>query len=128
MTKSGVVFGGLYGFLAVALGAFAAHGLQATASERALHAVDTGAHYALVHAVALLALAAFGDRLGRLGVLASWAFVIGVALFSGSLWLFGLTEFRTAVMPLPLITPMGGVALLIGWALVLVAGFRSVKQ
>jgi len=128
MTKTWVTVAGLYGFLAVAFGAFAAHGLQGAVSERALHAVQTGAAYGLAHAVALFALAALGPRAGRWGRWAGWAFTVGIALFSGSLFLFGLTDFRTAVGLLPLITPLGGLLLLAGWALVLAAGLAAARD
>jgi len=128
MTKSWTIIAGAYGFIAVALGAFAAHGLQDAVSERSLNAVHTGAAYALTHAVALLALAAIGARSGRLITFAGWAFTVGVALFSGSLFVFGLTDFSTAIGPLPLITPLGGVLLLIGWALVFAAGLAGARR
>ena len=128
MTKSWTVIAGAFGFLAVALGAFAAHGLQDAVSERALHAVQTGAGYALAHAVALLALAAAGNRGGRLLRYAGWAFTLGVACFSGSLFILGLTDFAAAIGPLPLITPLGGVLLLIGWALVFMDGLAGARS
>lgn len=128
MTKSWTVIAGAYGFLAVAFGAFAAHGLQDAVSERALHAVQTGAAYALAHAVALLALSAAGDRGGPLLRYAGWAFTLGVACFSGSLFALGLTDFAAAVGPLSLITPLGGLLLLIGWALVFAAGLAGARR
>ena len=121
MTRLGLAAGALYGFGAVALGAFAAHGLQATASERALNAVETGAAYGLAHGLVLVVLAALGSRLGRLGTFATWAFILGGALFSGSLYVFGLTEITGHLW----ITPVGGVLLLIGWALVFAAALRG---
>lgn len=128
MTKSWTIIAGAYGFIAVTLGAFAAHGLQDAASEQALHAVQTGAAYALAHAVALLALAAMDARAGRLIKFAGWAFTLGVALFSGSLFVFGLTDFSTAVGPLPLITPLGGVLLLAGWFCIFGAGLAGTRR
>ena len=128
MTKSWTIIAGAYGFLAVAFGAFAAHGLQDAVSERSLHAVQTGAAYALAHAVALLALAAIGARRGRMITFAGWAFTLGVTLFSGSLFVFGLTDFRTAAGPLPLITPLGGVLLLAGWLCVFGAGLAGARR
>ncbi len=122
MTRKWIIAAGAYGFLAVAIGAFATHGLEA--SERALAAIDTGADYALLHAAVLLGLAALGERLGRLGALAGWAFVIGVALFAGSLFVFGLTGFTGHLW----ITPLGGGALLAGWALVFAAGLVKVRS
>ncbi len=119
MKRKWIIAAGAYGFIGVGIGAFAAHGLEA--SERALAAIDTGADYALLHAAVLLGLAALGGRAGRLGSLAGWAFVVGVALFSGSLFVFGLTEFTGHLW----ITPIGGISLLTGWALVLAAGLKQ---
>ena len=95
-------------FLAVALGAFAAHGLKARLSPEMMAVFETGVRYHVYHALALLALgAARGpDRAG-------WCFVAGIALFSGSLYLLALTGERR----LGMITPIGGVLFLAGWAI-----------
>jgi len=111
--KFWLMMAALNGFIAVAAGAFAAHGLDGRVDARALAAFDTGARYHMFHALALLAVA----WLASLGALpattvAGWAFVLGILLFSGSLYYYGLTEARTLVM----LTPLGGVAFLAGWA------------
>ncbi len=95
-------------FLAVALGAFAAHGLKARLSPEMLGIFETGVRYHAYHALALLALgAARGpDRAG-------WCFVAGIAVFSGSLYLLALTGEKR----LGMITPIGGVLFLAGWVL-----------
>jgi uncharacterized membrane protein YgdD (TMEM256/DUF423 family) len=101
------------GFLAVALGAFAAHGLSGRIDAHALQTFDTAARYQMYHALAI-GLAAFCRR-GAAASLASWAacfFLAGIVLFSGSLYLFALTGFR----PLAFVTPFGGLAFLTGWA------------
>jgi len=122
MSKAWVILAGLYGFVSVAFGAFAAHALAEIASTRALDAVHTGASYGLVHAAALLALGLWAPE-GRMFKLAGWAFAIGVALFSGSLFIFGVTEMTAHLW----ITPVGGVLLLSGWALVVAAGLAALK-
>ena len=122
MRSKWIIASGVYGFLAVVFGAFAVHGLEA--SERALAAIETGANYALLHAAALLGLAALGDRGGRFAALAGWAFVLGVALFSGSLFVYGMTDFTAHLW----ITPIGGASLLAGWALVLIAGLAMARS
>ena len=95
-------------FLAVALGAFAAHGLKARLALEMLAVFETGVRYHVYHALALLALgAARGpDRAG-------WCFVAGIAVFSGSLYLLALTGEKR----LGMITPIGGVLFLAGWVL-----------
>ncbi|MGQ5523462.1 DUF423 domain-containing protein [Chitinimonas sp. PSY-7] len=107
----------------VALGAFAAHGLQATLSPAHLTVFQTGVHYQFIHSLALLVLAGYSERLGRLGQWAANAFVAGVVLFSGSLYLLTLT----ATPKLGMITPLGGLAFLFGWGCLFVAGWRKVS-
>ena len=100
---------GIAGALGVALGAFGAHGLKRVVDDPHLLEVwDTGARYHLVHAVALLALAALPNPSPWTARL--WA--AGVVVFSGSLYLLALTNQRW----LGAITPLGGALLIAGWA------------
>lgn len=99
------------GFLAVAMGAFGAHALRERIDPSLMRVYQTGAHYHLVHAVALLALALYG-RHARIRVsIPAWAFVIGITLFSGSLYGMAIT----GATRLGMITPLGGLCLLAGW-------------
>lgn len=108
----------LVGFVAVAGGAFGAHGLRALVDAEALGWWETGAHYALGHAPALVAVAWLADRSpGRATRVAGVAFSLGVLVFTGSLWVMTLTGIRW----LGAITPIGGVSLLVGWGAVAVA-------
>jgi uncharacterized membrane protein YgdD (TMEM256/DUF423 family) len=107
-----VALGAVNGFLAVAFGAFAAHGLEARLSPRRLEVFQTGVDYQALHAVALLVvgiLAAGGA--GAALRTAGWAFTLGILLFSGSLYLLVLTDTPA----LGMITPIGGTAFLVGW-------------
>jgi uncharacterized membrane protein YgdD (TMEM256/DUF423 family) len=98
--------------IAVALGAFAAHGLRARLTPELLNTFETGARYQMYHALGLLAVAwACGRWPGAAAVLAGWLFVAGTIVFSGSLYLLGLGGPRW----LGAITPFGGLAFLIGW-------------
>lgn len=99
--------GALLAALAVLLGAFGAHGLEDRVSEARLDTWATATHYHLVHAVALLVLAAH-PRPPRL---AARLLLAGIALFSGSLYLLVLTD--TPV--LGAITPLGGLCFIGGW-------------
>lgn len=118
--KLWLTIGALSGFLSVALGAFAAHGLQARVGPAELAVFETGARYQMYHALALLAVAwVAAQGGGSFASVAGWAFVAGTILFSGSLYYLGLTGSRALVM----ITPMGGVAFLIGWLSLAVAGW-----
>lgn len=126
MSRILVILSGLLGFSAVALGAFGAHGLRsrleaAPNGPERLEWWTTAAHYHLTHALAI-AVAAWLVQRGATGpaTVAGWSFVAGVALFSGSLYVMTLTgQTRLAV-----ITPFGGLLLLVGWAAVVVAGVR----
>jgi len=102
------------GFLGVALGAFGAHGLRERLSPTMLEVYRTGVLYHLLHAVALLAVALGADRLARPRAVAT-LFTAGVALFSGSLYALALTGARA----LGVVTPVGGLLLMAGWATLL---------
>jgi uncharacterized membrane protein YgdD (TMEM256/DUF423 family) len=102
------------GFLAVALGAFAVHGLSGRVDAHALQIFETAGRYHMYHALAI-GLAAFCRR-GAAASLATWAasfFLAGIVLFSGSLYLLALTGFRA----LAFVTPFGGLAFLVGWVI-----------
>ena len=115
------------GFLGVALGAFGAHGLKGSLADSAdavqrLGWWQTASHYHLVHALALGILASWAARgTGRTLLLAGGAMVAGIVLFSGSLYAMALTG-QTG---LGMITPLGGLAFLIGWGAVLVNAVRQ---
>ena len=132
--------GAILGGLAVALGAFAAHGLdpvlksvyaesdkrtiagmEVPATWKYLQDFKTAAEYQLTHSLALLAvglLARDGSRKSL--TVAGWSFLGGIALFSGSLYVLAVTGIRI----LGAITPLGGVLFLIGWSSLAVAAMR----
>lgn len=105
------------GFLAVALGAFGAHGLKNRLADlpdvaRRLAWWDTASHYHLLHALALGMLALAVDHVSKLWVgRAGVAMLVGMSLFSGSLYVMTVT----GVTALGAVTPLGGLGLLIGW-------------
>lgn len=108
---------GTSGFLAVALGAFGAHGLKARLADVADGAKrlgwwETAAHYHLMHALAL-GLVAFVIARAPAARFAGVAFLLGTLLFAGSLYLMALGGPRW----LGAITPLGGLSLLAGWAI-----------
>ena len=104
--------GALSAALAVALGAFAAHGLRSRVSPDALQVFETGARYHMYHALALLAVAwAVARWPSAWTSAAGWFFVAGTVLFSGSLYLLAVTGVRA----LGAITPLGGLAFILGW-------------
>jgi uncharacterized membrane protein YgdD (TMEM256/DUF423 family) len=104
--------GSVSAFIAVALGAFAAHGLKSRLEPALLAAFETGVRYQMYHALALLAVAWACTRWPGTAVNASgWLFVAGTVLFSGSLYALSLTGVRW----LGAMTPVGGIAFLAGW-------------
>ncbi len=113
MIRAWLAAAALGGLLSVAAGALAAH--FAAGNARAAELLRTGALYGMVHAAALLAVAALAERNNRPSLaltIAGWSFAAGIFLFSFSLYGLALSGFRWPA----LITPFGGVALLIGWA------------
>lgn len=112
MERLFLVLGSLAAFLAVALGAFGAHGLKNRLSPEMLAVFEVGVRYQLCHALALLAVAWAVSRWPGPWVTASgWLFVAGIVVFSGSLYVLSLTGIRW----LGAITPIGGLAFLAGW-------------
>ncbi|QEH37785.1 hypothetical protein OJF2_63760 [Aquisphaera giovannonii] len=122
-----VQVGAAWGFLAVAMGAFGAHGLKGRLEETGqLANFQTGAQYHMYSALAIVAvgLLALSGRSGAAASASGWAFLLGSAIFSGSLYLLGVTGLRW----LGAITPIGGVLLLAGWvALAVAAGSPQAK-
>lgn len=114
--------GATFGGLAVVLGAFGAHALRSTLGSDDLATFEIGVRYQMYHALALLAVAWAMTRweAGALAV-AGWAFVAGILVFSGSLYVLVLTGQRW----LGAVTPLGGVAFIVGWALLAWTALRS---
>jgi uncharacterized membrane protein YgdD (TMEM256/DUF423 family) len=118
VARRALMFAAVNGLLAVALGAFGAHGLQtrlATASDGAarLGWWETAAHYQLGHVVAFVLCAwLLSKRASRAAHVATTCFALGVIVFSGSLYLLALTGTKA----FGVVTPIGGLLLLSGWA------------
>jgi uncharacterized membrane protein YgdD (TMEM256/DUF423 family) len=121
MFRGFLMLAAFFGFTGVALGAFAAHGLKNSLSAEYLAIFHTGVMYQLVHTLALLAVALLAVQIpGRLMTWAGISFVVGMVLFSGSLYLLTMT----GVTRLGIITPFGGLAFLVGWLLLGLAAWR----
>ncbi|HUK64224.1 MAG TPA: DUF423 domain-containing protein [Dongiaceae bacterium] len=104
--------GAAAGFTAVAIGAFAAHGLKGRLPADLFDVFEVGARYHMYHALALLGVAWAVTRWpGGATTAAGWLFVAGIVLFSGSLYALAVSGIR----PLGAITPLGGVCFLAGW-------------
>jgi uncharacterized membrane protein YgdD (TMEM256/DUF423 family) len=110
--------------LAVAAGAFASHALKERLSDRALEIFETASRYQMYHALALLLVAVLLAQMAMPSSLlntAGYAFLVGIVLFSGSLYALSLSGVKW----LGAITPLGGVAFLIGWGCVAAAAWSS---
>jgi uncharacterized membrane protein YgdD (TMEM256/DUF423 family) len=127
MERLFLVLAAINGLAAVALGAFGAHGLKARLAAVADGAQrlawwDTAAHYHLTHALAIGLSAYLAARApGAAAHASGFCFLVGIILFSGSLYAMTLTGARA----LGAVTPLGGLLLLAGWAAVLIAALRS---
>jgi uncharacterized membrane protein YgdD (TMEM256/DUF423 family) len=120
MDKTFMFVAAVLGFVGVALGAFGAHGLKGRLSPEMLAVFETGVRYHMYHTLAILVTAVLIARLdGRAVTAAGWCFTAGIFLFSGSLYALALT----GVTMLGAVTPLGGLALLAGWACLAIAAF-----
>ena len=113
MSKLFLILASFNGFLAVSLGAFAAHALRARMSPELLNTFQTGVQYHMYHALALLGVALLTAQFpsATLPKAAGHLFMLGIILFSGSLYALSLSGVRW----LGAITPLGGVAFLAAW-------------
>ena len=116
---------GITGLIGIGLGAFGAHGLKDFLEEHGKTiAWNKAVLYHLIHLVALLALALGADRLSRKSfALIAWSWLIGIFLFSGSLYALSLTNLGIFGP----ITPFGGLAFLFGWSILIFTGYREAK-
>ena len=117
MTKSLVAAGAINAGLAVAAGAFAAHGLRERLEARSLEIFETAARYQMYHALAMLLCAVLVTSGART---AGWLFQAGIVVFSGSLYALALTDVKI----LGAITPLGGLAFLAGWVWLAISALR----
>ena len=120
IAKTAATIGALFAGLAVAAGAFGAHALRNRLEPRDLEIFETAARYQMYHGLALLITAWLLDRGITQAGLAAWGFTIGTLVFSGSLYLMVFTGMRW----LGAITPIGGVAMLAGWCVVILSARR----
>ncbi len=123
MVRIFMIIGSIFAGLGVAGGAFASHALKDRLSDRALDIFETGIKYQMYHSLALLLVALLLTRLENtpsslLG--AGYGFLVGILIFSGSLYALSLTGIKW----LGAITPIGGVAFLIGWGSLVITAWN----
>ncbi|MFZ2323542.1 MAG: DUF423 domain-containing protein [Ignavibacteriaceae bacterium] len=115
--KMWIIISAVSGFTAVAIGAFGAHGLKEKISSEMLEVYKTGVLYQLVHSVVLLVLSLNSFLKPKLP---SIFFLLGIILFSFSLYIYSTSGIRFFAM----ITPIGGLCFLIGWLLII---YKAIK-
>ncbi|MCD8435189.1 conserved membrane hypothetical protein [Tenacibaculum dicentrarchi] len=114
-----LISGALFGGLSVIFGAFGAHALKKILSEEQLNSFETGVKYQMYHAIVLLFI---GSYFSTPNALMSWAFIVGIILFSFSIYGLVLSDAKGKKMSfLGPITPIGGLLLVIGWIMLLIA-------
>jgi uncharacterized membrane protein YgdD (TMEM256/DUF423 family) len=120
--KTFIIIGAINAFLAVALGAFGAHGLEGRVEQKYLEIWKTGVTYQMFHATGLLIVGVLLGRLSANALLSwsGWMMVIGIILFSGSLYVMTLTKISI----LGAITPLGGLSFLAAWILIVVVAVK----
>jgi uncharacterized membrane protein YgdD (TMEM256/DUF423 family) len=129
MHKNYLIAGAIFSGLAVALGAFGAHGLESiTSDEKILHSFQTAVQYQMYHGLALLAVALIFEKFSNKWI--QWAgrcFIIGILLFSGSLYLLSFLKIEgsNAVKFAGPITPLGGIFFIAGWIFLLAGVLRK---
>ncbi|ALS21862.1 MULTISPECIES: DUF423 domain-containing protein [Paenibacillus] len=117
--KTLIMLGSLNMFIAVALGAFGAHALKKRLSEDMMKVYQTGIQYHIAHALGLLLLGPISESVenSSLVIMAGYVLFAGIFLFSGSLYALSLSGVRK----LGAITPLGGLAFLAGWIILMIA-------
>jgi uncharacterized membrane protein YgdD (TMEM256/DUF423 family) len=117
-----IILGAINAFLSVALGAFGAHGLEGKLEPKYLETWKTGVTYQMFHATGILIVGVLLGKLPANALLSwsGWLMVIGIILFSGSLYVLSITKISI----LGAITPLGGVAFLAAWILMIVAAVK----
>ena len=117
-----IILGALNAFLSVALGAFGAHGLEKMVEPKYLETWNTGVQYQMFHAGGLLIIGVLLSKLPGNALLSwsGWFMLIGIIIFSGSLYVLVLTKIGV----LGAITPIGGVSFLVAWVLLIIAAVK----
>jgi len=128
MNRNFLVIAALLGALTVAIGAFGAHGLKQVVSPESLGVFETAVRYQFYHVFALLAVAIlFKENPGKLLLWSGYLFIIGIILFSGSLYLliFLKAANKVGMEGIGIITPFGGLFFISGWFLMAISFLKK---
>lgn len=130
MNRTLLIIAGSLGAAAVGIGAFGAHGLNPLLSVKNIAIYQTGVSYHFYHVLAILACVALspGKQQGAWLNRAAWSFIVGIGLFSGSLYVLSCREILhlppVAIAVLGSLTPMGGLGFIVGWLCMVIHAFR----
>ena len=120
MDKKGIIISSVFGFFFVALSAFGAHALESILiANQKTSTYDTASLYLIIHTLVIF-ICSFHKTKLKYYHLSLWTWVIGIILFSGSLYTLSLT----GINKLGMITPFGGVSFLIGWIFLIISGLK----
>jgi uncharacterized membrane protein YgdD (TMEM256/DUF423 family) len=120
MNHLAIIFGAIFGFLAILLGAFGAHLLQKKLSKEQLQSFETGVKYQMYHAIVLLVLGFHLNTEVTVDKYIIYSFIIGVVLFSFSIYGLVISSANNRKLKfLGPITPLGGLFLALGWGLLI---------
>ncbi|MCC8360960.1 DUF423 domain-containing protein [Salinimicrobium sediminilitoris] len=129
MNKSLLIWGAIFGIIAIVLGAFAAHGLKPILSVEKMQTFETGVRYQMYHALFLLFLGGLPVASEKVKRICFYLTLFGVFFFSGSIYLLAtnsLTSFDFTVIAL--ITPLGGLLMIFAWIVLLISFFKLKKK
>ena len=123
MTNPLITMAAVNGLLAVMLGAFMSHSLEETITTELLGVFQTGVSYHMYHSLAALAAGILSHIFPKVRLLkfSAYSFLLGIMLFSGSLYLLALTELPMVGM----ITPIGGIFFIFGWIMLCIFGAKK---
>ena len=114
MLKTGLIIGSFFSLLTVVLGAFGAHALKSHLTEYVQSIYDKAVFYQMFHSIGIFIVTFIGNYYSSINIsLIIWAFVLGIVLFSGSLYILAVTKIRW----LGMVTPIGGTFFIIGWGM-----------
>jgi uncharacterized membrane protein YgdD (TMEM256/DUF423 family) len=121
--KTFIIIGAINAFLSVALGAFGAHALEGKISQKYIDTWNTGVLYQMFHSIGILIIGVLAGNIAASSLLnwSGWLMLIGIVLFSGSLYVLSITGIKV----LGAITPLGGVSFLIAWVLLIITAAKS---
>jgi uncharacterized membrane protein YgdD (TMEM256/DUF423 family) len=121
--KTFIIIGAINAFLSVALGAFGAHALEGKISQKYIDTWNTGVLYQMFHSIGILIIGVLAGNIAASSLLnwSGWLMLIGIILFSGSLYVLSITGIKV----LGAITPLGGVSFLIAWVLLIITAAKS---